>query len=615
MTAINLPNITAAVVTQTHNNDIRNALRGTVYGMNSSTGAVQAGQDQGDVTTPYGTIYATGLNIDGQPINFSSTTSSANRIVSGQAMTASAAPDFIRSDGATNAADILGTATNLIVTINGVEVTVATDITLSSLTVAPSTNNTASINDSTYADQDWTKYIGEYGDTLPITSAGSEITSRVGQFAAFKLSTEYFIGYIKSATEIVNCYRGYFLDSAGSPVVREVLTNSDTVTLMNLGWVFVDNSGTTGDVAYTTPVWSGVEPASPATGDYWFDIANNDWKRYDGADFVTIDRTLIGLVVLDSTNCVASRSFDFDVSFTPLLNFDIELASVTQVQMKQKQGQVNVYGTNINYQYNQLVWDITTDLATGLTEASSTVYYCYITENGEPKIDVEKPYIKRDIRYIGQDDKTKVMYHPYESWRYVGHFYNDSSSDITIATSVELNQKSRVLLQEQDIPSASSQAEVKNLDYYNFFNSYNGDYEEYELVLERIVGSTSATLYMQVSNDNGATYIAGAGYFSAPVGTTLVVGQAQVTIATAISSTTESFSKVSLFDLVNPDIPMRFKSFARYNASGVAGLTEYNGGHALTGGALPPNDAFRIYLSTGTLTSGKLKLYGIRKEI
>jgi hypothetical protein len=87
-----------------------------------------------------------------------------------------------------------------------------------------------------------------------------------------------------------------------------------------------------------------------------------------------------------------------------------------------------VYGNYFDYRGKKIVWNITTDLEAGQVEASSTYYYLYITETGQPVMSSTRPYARPDL---------KGRYHPHESWRMIGVAFNNSGSDIDqIATTM-----------------------------------------------------------------------------------------------------------------------------------------------------------------------------------
>ena len=354
-------------------------------------------------------------------------------INSGATRTDSGQPDFLRADGTGASATILATTTNLQITANNLSVTVSSDIAVTSLTVAPSSNNTALVDDAALAGGNETKFTGEnIGDPITIGTVGTEISSRVGEIICLKTPTgEFMFAFVESATSLSSIYRGFFFDDSGDPIVRGVLSDGDTLTIMSLGWVFLENDGVTVDVSYTSPVYSGVEPASPVTDDYWFDLLNRLWKRFDGASFQQVDRQLIGLVVIDGTNCVASRSFDFTKSYTDFIDLGVSLKSITEAQTNKAYSRISVYGQTQELYAAPFIWDITTDLETGVIEASNTTYFLYVTEEGIPIISDEKPYDRKS--------ELKGFYHPYHSWRNVGEAFNDGSSNLTSVTGLNIS--------------------------------------------------------------------------------------------------------------------------------------------------------------------------------
>ncbi|MGR3179917.1 MAG: glycine-rich domain-containing protein [Candidatus Anammoxibacter sp.] len=433
-------------------NDIHTALRGDFMGR-GPTGIPTADQNLGTALIPWGPTRVKSLIVDGILIDFDTTQQIPNKIVSGAIRSTSDQPDFIRADGATNEFDLLATTTNLVITVNGSPATFTADATVTSITLAPSSNNTCLVDDTTLTGQTSSLYTGEDGITLTIDAAGTEITDRIGQYATFKHGTdEYLFAFIKSATELTNIFRGFFFDSAGSPLTREVLSDDDTLTIMSTGWVFAQNNGTTLDVTYVEPIADFVEPSGPATGDYWLDLNTIEWKRYNGTIFVIINRIPIGLVITDTANTVASRSFDFSKIFSDYNTIDLEKESVTVIKSVESLNRISVYGSIINYETSHVKWDIVTDLESGLIEAADTTYHLYVTESGENIIAFEKPYDRLDL---------KGKYHPYNTWRSVGNVLNDGSSNfedpiiVNPKTKVEVFDSSGTWLRPTDFPITS----------------------------------------------------------------------------------------------------------------------------------------------------------------
>jgi len=359
-----------------------------------------------------------------------------NRIVSGKVVSASdAMPAFIVPGVSSASVTIEGTPTNLVYRVNGVQYTLTSDILLTGLVPAPTTNNTALVNDATINGDQFSKIRGEYESTITIGTVGSNISALLGKTAAFKIvdgvTTEYFIAYVKSATELTNVKRGYFFDGSVLPIRRNIANTGDTITLMKLTWLFIKNDFTA-EAVYTNPVYSSTAPQSPSVGDYWLDMTVNQWKRFSGSGWVVSLSTLIGVCIQDGTNCVAARAFEVYANFSDLNTLAISDITTTQARIGEFGGTVNVNGSIFQFTKDDCIWDITTDLESGFTEASDTIYFLYITEQGYTKMSPIYPYQRPDFQ--------GCLYHPHHMWRCVGVAYNDGSSNITGASIVGQNE-------------------------------------------------------------------------------------------------------------------------------------------------------------------------------
>ena len=418
------------IIDASHINELTESLLNAFVGRNSS-GVPEAGKSLGTAALPWGNIYGTGLILNGLAVDPSTITTLPNRVVSGRTRTLSSLGDFLRADGTTNAFTLLAASTELVLSINNTAVTYDSDQVKTSITLAPSTNNTCDINDANMVNSKYAGELDAFRKVITIDNAGSEITNRIGQIAAFKTPTnEILIGKIESATEIRNVLRGYYIDDAGDPIKRGVLSNNDTLTFLQIGWVFAEDDANTIDISYSSPSISYNAPTSPVTGQYWFDISNQLWKRYSGTEFETVNRILIGQVVSDDTATVASRSYDFTKQFKETNNLEIELESTEIVRVKSDKAVVNVYGVEITVDLSAIRWNITTDLESGLTEASDTTYYLYLGDDARPIISDQRPHKRPDL---------KGFYHPYESYRCVGSCYNDGSSNLIIVKDGKYN--------------------------------------------------------------------------------------------------------------------------------------------------------------------------------
>lgn len=469
------------IIDASHINELTASLLGAFVGRDSS-GAPSSGQSLGSLAIPWGTIYGDSLILDGDSLDTSLVTAPQNRIVSGAVRATSNQPLFITPDGSSAEFTLKGSSTNLNLDINGSVVSVTTDITKSGLTVGPSSSATCTVNDTTAADQAETRTWGEYGsakDFIIVDNMGAEMLAKVGQFCIIEItgtSTEYAIAFIKSSTLLTNVYRGFFTNSSDNPVNRVAFANNDTITVLSTAWVFVEDNATTVDVTYTTPIRAFVSPDSPATGDYWYDLANNTWKRYSGASWEIIDRTLVGVVGIDSSNCVCARSFDFYDKYDFLNTVEIEKTSTEIFSIKNHSAVISVLGKTISFGTNLKQFNITTDLASAVdmyaaTEQASTDYYLYLSDKGKGIYSDIEPQFRSDL--LG-------WYHPHNTWRCVGQVYNESSSDLIAGSHVGYNseiKKETIIVADKKASGTQGGSSVSASFQTSILNTISGDAE------------------------------------------------------------------------------------------------------------------------------------------
>jgi hypothetical protein len=354
----------------------------------------------------------------------------SNSVTSGRSSANSSQALFVVPNGSAASVVLKATTTPLVYKIAGTSYTLSADVTISSLTTAPTTNNTVTINDTTLAGASWTKLIGENGSSITVSSMGSNVSALIGKLAAFKTAgSEYVICRVESSTQLTQVYRGYFFNSADSLLGRTTVTNGDSWTLAKLTWIYLSTAGAA-TVVYTTPSAGATAPSSPATGDYWFDTANNLWKTYNSTTWVASNTTLVGVCIQNTTACVAARSADFFKAVSDTNTVEIMTASTTQVRSRYESESISVYGTSLSYPRSFLTWDSSTNMDSGVTFSASTYYYLYIKENGDPVISDVAPFDRRA--------DLKGFYHPRDTWRCVGYsFANGSTQFNTTNTETE----------------------------------------------------------------------------------------------------------------------------------------------------------------------------------
>jgi hypothetical protein len=357
-----------------------------------------------------------------------------NRIVSGRTLTTSDQAAFLQPHGTNATVTLKSTATAFVAQIDGTSYTSNADVALTSLALAPSTNNTALVNDAHLTGQTDSKYAGEIDSafpTLTMDTVGTEISNLVGKFAAFKIGTEYFFAFVKSATELTRCYRGFFFNSSDSGVTRVTVSDNDTITLMKLHWIFFKTDGTLISTT-SNPNVAADAPSSPSVGDYWYDLTNATWKTYNGASFVAANAILIGLAITDTSGCKGARSFEIFKVYSALNTVRLEYTTTNEIRSTVPGARISVNGTEYNFAKDPQEWDMAGDLESG-SEASSTIYYAYVTEDGDTILSVERPY-NRNADMLGR-------YHPYNTWRAVGQITNDGSSNFDATTLITYEER------------------------------------------------------------------------------------------------------------------------------------------------------------------------------
>lgn len=297
--------------------------------------------------------------------------------------------------------------------------TVDENVSVSGLLTAPSTNNTATINDELAGGEQNTEFYGQFGSVIAIDAAESEITSRVGQMAAFKNGNEIFIARIKSSTLLTNAFRGSFFDSSLDRIPAEPFSDDDTLTLLRLTWLFLNSDGEFA-LTYNTPTISPTQPTGAAVGDYWFDVVADEWKSFNSVSWVSLNVTLIGMCVQDATGTIAARTFDQALAISSLNQVKLESLSTSTVGLANSNALVSVAGKLVDLGYGNTIWNMASHLDAGFTEAANTWYYLYLTETGGQVISPIAPMFRNNLQ---------GFYHPHELWRCVGYIRNDNSSD------------------------------------------------------------------------------------------------------------------------------------------------------------------------------------------
>lgn len=191
---------------------------------------------------------------------------------------------------------------------------------------------------------------------------------------------------------------------------------------MRLGWLYLGSDETV-LVSYTEPTYSSTEPTSPLDGDMWYDLTNQVWKRFESTSYQEKLVTPVGLCVQDENgNTVAAKAFPFFKEWNDENTIGIAYNDSSSVRAIERDNRISVNGTLIQMRESTSEWNIVNNIESGEIESASTRYYCYVKENGDTVISPHAP--------TDEMGKLKGYYHPFEMWRFIGSFYNNTSSNI-----------------------------------------------------------------------------------------------------------------------------------------------------------------------------------------
>lgn len=370
-----------------------------------------------------------------------------NRIVSGRTTGNSSQLCALVPSGTTASVTLTASVTPFVYYVGGTQYSITANVTLTGLSLAPAANNTCSFNNTAATGQQWTRFVGMYGTQIDVDGMDSGLTTLVGQTVGLKVGNEHFLAYIKSSTAVTNAWRGAMFNNAGANITSVGISDDAEIKLMKLAWIFA-NTNSSLAVTYTNPTVSGEQPSSANTGDYWLDLATTAWKTFNSTTWVAANATLIGLTMQDTVACVAARTFDSFKAMSDLNTISLERVSNTVLQATDVGGELSVFGSANRFGNSRPIWDMASDLESGLTESSSYTYFAYMKEDGSSVISDKNPITRRDLQ---------GLYHPGETWRCLGSVKNSSSDHFQTPVRTFANKISPfVLMGETDAYNASA---------------------------------------------------------------------------------------------------------------------------------------------------------------
>lgn len=373
--------------------------------------------------------------LDGDLLTPSEYTGKSHRINSGK-IDSNNYPDFLSPAGAAGglSATLQATATALDMLINSTEVTVSSDTAFSSLTAAPSTNNTCLIDDTGLTGAASSKTLGEY-DNKPIVidTIGTEISDKDGEIGAFLTGTEVFLAKIDTTnSKLWPIFRGW----AGTS--RSVLTDNDTITLLALNTLLIKSDGSTKVSSDYYPETCSTAPSAATAGKIYLERSTNK-IAYDTGSAIDYDYMLLGFAVCNTADCLYVQHNDFESFWLSDISLDYQITAVTTISIK-RNSYVSVNGKRIAF-HEDFDLTVASNMDTGESIAANTLFYIYVKEDGSAVISSVAPRLFCATK--------KGFYHPSKYFRCVGAVFTNGSSQFALKRE---QRKSSELIENSMVP-------------------------------------------------------------------------------------------------------------------------------------------------------------------
>ena len=431
------------VVDPAHIKQIIQALLGTLFPRGPG-GTILPGQDVGDPARPFGIFYGRGLVLDGQAIDFTQLTAPNNRIINAEQSPLSSSLRFIKLTDQENMVGLDGSVTPLTGVANGVPFRLEELINIPITSGAFTSNHTAQISNLPTSDRHNNIRYGEsdyYNELIAFSRAGSEITSRQGQFSLFKLNAgrsveqqEYIYAKISSATLQQVSRRFCFTRSSTGAVQypNQAAVNQNNLEIVRTGWLFAGSSDLGSfeqEISYLSPIESAaLSSGSFQEGQYWHDLRTNVWKRYTSGNFVDTNRMPIAILAIDdqggTSTVMGYKCADIYRNYQNINELEWRGPTDGKSYTVIKNGRINVAGRNIQVPLGY-TFDLEEHREVGFDAALTGFLYVYLSEKGELFASHRYPVWRSDLG---------GSYHPGENSRCVLQLYKGTNRINSLTT-------------------------------------------------------------------------------------------------------------------------------------------------------------------------------------
>lgn len=356
------------------------------------------------------------LFLDGAAVDPGLLTSDPHRITGG-ALDAYDYPAFLSAAGTGNGlvSDFLAASTDFTAYINNVLTTYTVDTQFTSLTAAPSSNNTCLIDDTSLSGY-FTRELGEI-DRRPIIidTIGSEISDRDGEIAAFKVNSEIFLAEIDTSNnKLWPIYRGW----AGTE--RSSLSNNGTITLMQINALLIKSDGSTRIASTYYPQSVTTSPAAGTAGKIYYERSTNK-VGYDTGSSIDYTYIVVGYAVCDDTDCLYVEHEPIDRVYKDDIAVDFWIKDGDTAVIKAG-SYASINGQKVRYQTDYAV--TTSDIDAGDSLTVNSVIYFYGKADGSVVIGHTAPRLF--------DARLQGYYHPFRGYRCIGAVWINPADDFAV---------------------------------------------------------------------------------------------------------------------------------------------------------------------------------------
>ena len=290
------------------------------------------------------------------------------------------------------------------------------DTITANLIPAPSSANTAKIDDINCNGSEDSKYITEIHLSnleVNVSNLGKQI------IALLTPQNEIITGYLDTDTNTLKSIeRGSFITNINTPNQRGVLNNGDTLTLLSLNRIYIDKDGQC-VVDNKKQYHSNYDPQNPTTNEKLFRPILKQWFNYNNS-WYKFSYAFVGYAVCNNLTCIGCKTIDTSLELMDLNNISLSYKGQT-IFTNSKRILLSCCDNIIDLDVGVIRWT-EDNIIDGIEILANTKYYIYINGYGTPYLSPVKPFLWDVIGYYR---------HPYHYWRCLGEAMTNTSKEFS----------------------------------------------------------------------------------------------------------------------------------------------------------------------------------------